>query len=171
MTRKISTNTKLKGRRTRPARARAKPKKRRKLQKFKGKAFVISGRVVGYKGKRKGDPIDFQISAKMKIPKGHTVAAPVLTGAIRHRLATGRNPPGIQLRIIAWRNPDRSDPELAKWRRPSHRMVKDNVVAMLGTNRAKRMSPQQAAWVTLSNMLAKIEVESITVRNSRAQGG
>jgi hypothetical protein len=165
---KNSKKSKSKARRTPQVRANSKKKKRRKLQKFRAKKYLISGRVVGFtKRGKKGDPLDFQISARMRIPKGYTVAAPVLTDAIRHRLETGRNPKGIQLRIIAWRNPDRADPELAKWRRPSDRRVKDNVIEMLGENRASKLSPQQAAWVTLSGVMAAIELESVTLRTRR----
>lgn len=162
MPKNTSRKSKSKARRTRRG------KTRRKLQNFRAKKYMISGRVVGFAERgKKGDPLDFQISARMRVPKGHTVAAPVLTGAIRHRLETGHNPPGIKLRIIAWRNPDRSDEELAKWRRPSDRSVKDNVIAMLGENRARRLSPQQAAWVTLSGVMAAIKVESISLRTGR----
>lgn len=132
---------------------RSKKQKRRKV--LPKSEAVISGSVQG----TKGDPLDFQISAKVKIPKGRTITANVLTEAIRYRIKTGRSPRGIQLRIIRWRNPARinTNPD---WRYPDDPETIANSEKM-----GLHGSPQQAAWVSLSAAVGAVQVSNFTFRN------
>lgn len=123
----------------------------------KAEAAVISGTVLG----AKGDPLDFQISARVKVPKGRTITANVLTEAIRYRIKNGRSPRGIQLKIIRWRNPDRINTS-PDWRYPDDPETKANSEKM-GYG---RVSPQQAAWVTLSAAVGAVRVSDFTLRSS-----
>jgi len=116
---------------------------------------LISGTVHG----EKGDPLDFQISARVRIPKGRTITARVLTEAIRYRIKHGRSPRGIQLKIIRWRNPDRkfTSPD---WRYPEDPETVANAREMgLG-----HLSPQQAAWVSLSAAVGAVQVSNFSLR-------
>jgi hypothetical protein len=94
----------------------------------------------------------------------------VLTEAIRYRIKHGRSPRGIQLKIIRWRNPDRiyTNPD---WRYPDDPETIANSEQMgLG-----HLSPQQAAWVSLSAAVDAVQVSYFTLRSSRrtmeARGG
>lgn len=134
------------------------PYHRRKDKTLPKKEMRISGSVTG----SKGDPLDFQISAKVKLPRGFKLSAKVLTQAIRYRIKKGRSPRGMQLKIIRWRNPDRKFTS-ADWRYPDDPETIANCEDMgLGD-----MSPQQAAWVSLSAAVEAVQITDFEVRRSR----
>jgi hypothetical protein len=134
---------------------------KRKLPKLRGSGPngipVIEGRVYG----TKGDPLDFQISVKVKVPPGRTISAKVITEAIRYRIEKGRNPRGFVLKIVRWRNPNRRDTS-PFWRTPTDAETVANTAEMLGA-RAERISAQSAAWVTLRQALAALRVSNLSL--------
>jgi hypothetical protein len=135
----------------------SKPKARQRRKVLPTDENLIRGTVTG----GSGDPLDFQISAEVNLPRGTTITARVITEAIRYRIKKGRNPRGIRLTIIRWRNPARrhTNPD---WRYPDDPEVKENARKM---GYGPPMSPQQAAWVTLSAALEAIQVADISIRN------
>ena len=132
---------------------------RKRRKKVSATETLLRGSVGYGKG---SDPLDFQISARVKLPKGRTISARVLAEAIRYRIDNGRNPKGIQLKIIRWRNPARITTS-TDWRYPEDQAVKDNAEAM---GYGPPISPQQAAWRTLSSALVSVQIASIEIRNS-----
>jgi hypothetical protein len=87
------------------------------------------------------DPLQIQISAHVKIPRGRRITANVIRQAIEYRLDHGENPPGIELEIVQWRNPGRKSAALRAWRSGS----------------------QEAAWGTLGNALRGWLAENNTI--------
>jgi len=53
---------------------------------------------------RAPDPLQIQISARCKIPRGCEISANVLREAIAYRIREGQDPPGIRLRLVRWRH-------------------------------------------------------------------
>jgi hypothetical protein len=137
------------------------PHHRRKDKTLPKKEMRVSGSVKG----TKGDPLDFQISVKVKLPRGFKLSAKVLTQAIRYRIEKGRSPRGMQLKIIRWRNPARKHTS-PDWRYPDDPETIANVENMFPPSIAGRMSPQQAAWRTLSAAVEAVQVKNFTVRHN-----
>lgn len=79
-----------------------------------------------------GDLVSIQIAARLKrVPKGLKITKALLADMVRRKAATsagfwdankvvgaseGKNPAGIELKIIRWRNPGRNSASLRGWR-------------------------------------------------------
>jgi hypothetical protein len=62
------------------------------------------------------DALATQIMVRAKIPKGVRITRSVIEQAVRFRAATGKNPPGFDVRIVKWRNENRRRAEDRAWR-------------------------------------------------------
>lgn len=79
-----------------------------------------------------GDLVSIQVSARLKrVPKGMKITKALLADMVRRKAETsggywdgrrvvgaseGKNPPGIELKIIRWKNPDRKNASDRNWR-------------------------------------------------------
>lgn len=64
---------------------------------------------------KKIDPVEVQISFKVRTPRGVRLTREVLDQVYKDWLDTGELPHAVQIRYIAWRNPDRLG-ALSDWR-------------------------------------------------------
>lgn len=91
------------------------------------------------------DPLQVQISVRVKVPKGtkpKQLTASLINEAIAYRIENGYDHPKIESKIVRWRNPTRP-----------------------GGKGSWRQGNQSDAWATLGKWLRRSNVDVITVRN------
>ena len=62
------------------------------------------------------DPLDVQLSVKLRVPKGRKISRKLIIQAIKFRAAHGRDPQGFTIKIARWRNPGRVNLVDRQWR-------------------------------------------------------
>lgn len=62
------------------------------------------------------DPLQVQISVRLKLPRGVKPTAALVNEAVRYRIENDEDHPFAKTRIIRWRNPARGGKK-SKWRK------------------------------------------------------
>lgn len=88
------------------------------------------------------DPLQVQISVRLRLPRGVKPTTARTRAAINHRIKYGHDHPNAQTRIIRWRNPGRK-----------------------GAGSQWRQGNQADAWGTLAQWLKFADVDLIEVRD------
>lgn len=96
-----------------------------------------STRRLGLRGRHRGDPVSIQISVRLKrVPKGMKITHDLLSAMVRRKAETssgywdqrrgrvigareGKDPSGIELKIVQWKNPGRNSGKDRAWRKGS----------------------------------------------------